>query len=158
MAKLAWTTTAIQLCVALALAGAALMPLPAAAQGTGISPFPVKPKPTRPATSQRGDGVTISVSYQFFIEGQPETIAEQAKLSEDGRKAVYALLAKECKALLETIAGDCKIQRANVSSQMNTQSSRYRQGGVRVSGSATYRITLKANNQTEREQLPAENR
>ena len=128
-----------------ALTGLAALSTPAAAQGAGITPFPVKPRPTMPTASPRTNGgVTISVSYQFFIEGSPETIDEQAGLSEKGRKAVYALLAKECTALLETIAESCEIQRANVSSQMNAQTSRFREGGIRVSGSATYRITLKS--------------
>ncbi|MEM9026735.1 MAG: hypothetical protein AAGC70_00030 [Pseudomonadota bacterium] len=125
----------------LAAIAIALISGPAMAQ-TGISPFPLKPK-SKTASKLLGGGVSISVSYQFFMEGNPRSIEEQAVLSEKGRRAVYTLLAKECAALLETIASSCKISRANVSSQMNTSTSRYQARGVRVSGSATYRISLK---------------
>lgn len=113
---------------------------PAAAQRSGITPFPLNRRQNIQRTNR---GVLISVSYRFFIEGRPGPIGEQAKLSEDGRRAVYRLLAKECEALLDTIAASCEITRANVSSQMNTSTSRYRSSGVNISGSATYRISLK---------------
>ena len=103
----------------------------------GISPFPVRPgsKPTR----QRG--VDISVSYQFYIPGNANDLTAQAELSEKGRRALYTLLGNECDTLIETIASSCEITRANVNSQINR--SRTRRGGVRVSGSATYRIRFR---------------
>lgn len=112
----------------------------AAAQSSQIKPFQL----SQPKPNPNAEGVSISVSYQFFLGGNPNSIAEQAKLSEDGRRAVYTLLAQECAALLETIAATCEISRANVSSRMNTNTSRYRSGGVTISGSATYQITLKS--------------
>ncbi len=137
---------AAALCLLTLSAGTAsvLTATTASAQGSRITPFPLKNngRSSNLRTSRRG-GVSISVSYQFFIEGAARSIADQAKMSEDGRRAVYTLLAKECEALLSTIAESCEISRANVSSQMNSQVSRYRPAGVRVSGSATYRITLK---------------
>lgn len=102
----------------------------------GISPFPVTP-----STKSRQDGVDISVSYQFRLDGSATELEEQAKLSEQGRRALYSLLGRECGALLDTIAATCEVRRANVSSQINQ--SRMSRRGIRVSGSATYRITLK---------------
>ncbi|MEL6298681.1 MAG: hypothetical protein AAFV26_00925 [Pseudomonadota bacterium] len=117
---------------------------PAFAQsGSRISPFPLGGNGKKPAVGA-SKSVDISVSYQFFIEGEATGIEEQAKMSEEGRRALYALLGRECAALIETIAEDCTIRRANVSSQINSNyRSRNRPRGVRVSGSATYRITMK---------------
>ncbi|MEO1793201.1 MAG: hypothetical protein AAFU50_01175 [Pseudomonadota bacterium] len=120
----------------------------AAQSGSRISPFPLsKGKSAQPGSKT----VDISVSYQFFIEGEASKLDEQARLSEEGRRALYALLGRECGALLETIAEDCTIQRANVSSQINSRfrSSRNRPRGIRVSGSATYRITMKTRRRGE---------
>lgn len=117
---------------------------PALAQSGQVKPFALS-TPAKPDPKENDDGsVTISVSYQFVLTGDPDSISEQARLSENGRRAVYSLLANECAALLETIASSCAISRANVSSRMNTGSSRFRSGGVTVSGSANYRITLKS--------------
>lgn len=115
----------------------------ATAQSSRITPFPVSP------SKPRQSGVDISVTYQFFISGQAETLEEQAKLSDQGRRAIYALLGRECDALLETIASSCEISRANVNSQINRMRSRRR--GVRVSGSATYRIKFKPRNRPSTE-------
>ncbi|MEO0728751.1 MAG: hypothetical protein AAFY64_00030 [Pseudomonadota bacterium] len=110
----------------------------AAAQSTSsrITPFPVGPSR---GNTQRG--VEISVTYQFFIRGDAQSLEEQANLSEEGRRALYTLLGRECDTLLETIAQTCEIRRANVNSQINRSTSRRR--GIRVSGSATYRIGFK---------------
>lgn len=112
----------------------------------GISPFPLggSNKFSRTKSSKPGS-INLSVSYRFFVEGDAETIQEQAELSEQGRRALYALLGRECDALLETIAEDCTIKHANVSSQINANARRRSRSrtGVRVSGSATYQITLK---------------
>lgn len=103
----------------------------------GISPFPVSP----PASNTNRNGVDISVSYQFRLDGSAASLEEQAELSEQGRRALYSLLGRECGALLDTIAATCEVRRANVSSQINQ--ARMSRRGIRVSGSATYRITLK---------------
>ncbi|MEM1306710.1 MAG: hypothetical protein AAGG99_04225 [Pseudomonadota bacterium] len=121
----------------------AMASVPASAQGTSsggatsrITPFAVSP-------GRRGKqrGVEISVTYQFFISGNAQSLEDQASLSDQGRRALYTLLGRECDALLETIATTCEIRRANVNSQINRSTSRRR--GVRVSGSATYRIEFK---------------
>jgi len=103
---------------------------------SGISPFRVRP------SRGRQKGVEISVSYQFFLSGEATKLEEQARLSEQGRRALYTLLGRECDTLLETIARSCEITRANVNSQINRSRSATRRG-IRVSGSATYRIEFK---------------
>ncbi len=84
----------------------------------------------------------ISVSYQFFLEGDTTSMEEQTTLADTGRKQLYRLLANECVVLKQTIAETCAIERANVNAQLRNRSTR-RQDGVRISGSATYRISLK---------------
>lgn len=116
---------------------AASATLPAIAQVPSVPRFPVSPN-----GSAMPKSVQISVSYQFFIDGSTGgSMAEQAKLSDDGRKHLYRMLARECEVLLETIADECHVSRANVSSQVQNYG-RHRDG-IRVSGSATYQITLK---------------
>ncbi|MCB1511458.1 MAG: hypothetical protein KDJ36_11185 [Hyphomicrobiaceae bacterium] len=126
--------------LAAALLGA-LFAFPANAQTPpGVPRFPVTPARPQPKT------VMISVSYQFFIDGSTGDMAEQARLSDDGRKHLYRMLARECEVLLETIAEECYVARANVSSQV--QNYGRRRDGIRVSGSATYQITLKPTKRT----------
>lgn len=101
-----------------------------------VAPFPVD----RNASAQPKT-VQISVSYQFFIDTKTGEMEEQAKLSDDGRKQLYRMFARECEVLMDTIADECYVNRANVSSQV--QNYNRRREGIRVSGSATYQITLK---------------
>ncbi len=122
-------------CAGLVLASL-LAALPAEAQSSRLKPFSVS-----------GGGkknVTISVSYQFFLEGNTKSMSEQADLADQGRRHLYQLLAKECAVLIETIAAECRMNRANVNSQLHRRNRSSREG-VRVSGSATYLIELKPN-------------
>ncbi len=89
-------------------------------------------------------GVSISVSYQFFLVGETTAVSDQASLADQGRRHLYKLLAKECDMLLETIATHCTMQRANVNTQLR-HGRRNQPDGVRVSGSAIYKIQLKPN-------------
>ena len=116
----------------------------ASAQSTPskIKPFPVSP------TSTSSKHVSISVSYQFFLEGNASDVDEQAKLADEGRKHLYRMLARECEVLLDTIADTCAINRANVSSRV--QNLRNRQDGIQISGSATYQIELKPSQRADR--------
>ncbi len=108
----------------------------ALAQSTTLKPFPLGG--TSPSTS----GVKIAVTYQFFIEGRTQTMADQAALADQGRKHLYLMLAKECIVLKETIAETCAIQRASVNAQLRNRS-RTKNNGLRISGSASYSIELK---------------
>ena len=110
----------------LAVAQSSLTPL--------VTPFPLAGETVKPP-------VTISVSYQFFLTGEVKKLDDQADLADEGRKQVYRMLARECEVLLETIARECRIDRANVNSQITRQ--RPNEDGVRVTGSATYLVALK---------------
>ncbi len=112
----------------------------AMAQSSRVRPFPVTGNTSKP--------VNISVSYQFFLEGETREMSDQAGLADQGRRHLYKLLAKECEVLLQTIAETCHMNRANVSTQLRNQSRRT-QRGIRVSGSATYQIDLKPNKPAE---------
>lgn len=124
------------LTVACATAGLIAFSAVASAQSSRVRPFPV--------TGGSGKPVNISVSYQFFLEGETREMSDQAGLADQGRRHLYKLLAKECEVLLQTIASTCYMNRANVSTQLRNQSPRT-QRGIRVSGSATYRVELKPN-------------
>lgn len=122
--------------VACATAGLMAFSAVASAQSSGVRPFPMTGGSSKP--------VNISVSYQFFLEGETREMSDQAGLADQGRRHLYKLLAKECEVLLQTIAATCYMNRANVSTQLRNQSRRT-QRGIRVSGSATYQIELKPN-------------
>ncbi len=112
---------------------------PALAQSSGLQPFPLGGSDG--ASDGSSKNVKISVSYQFFLEGDTSSMEEQAVLADKGRKQLYVLLANECVVLKQTIADTCAIERANVNAQLRNRTRQ--QEGVRISGSATYRISLK---------------
>ena len=122
------------LTIACATAGLIAFAALASAQSSRVRPFPVTGEPNKP--------VDISVSYQFILEGETREMSDQAGLADQGRRHLYKLLAKECEVLLQTIASTCYMNRANASTQLRNQNRRT-QRGIRVSGSATYRIELK---------------
>jgi len=103
-----------------------------------------RPSPLRPfPVNGKANSVKISVSYQFFLEGDTKSAADQAALAGQGRRHLYELLAKECSVLLDTIASACTMNRANVNTQLRQGRGSRTREGVRVSGSATYSIKLK---------------
>ena len=111
----------------------------AVAQSSSLKPFPLS---SSASSSSNTSSVKIAVTYQFFLEGKTQTMAEQAALADQGRKHLYLMLAKECVVLKETIAQSCAIQRASVNAQLRNRS-RSKNRGLRISGSATYTIELK---------------
>ncbi len=129
---------------AFVVSGIALMlaALPASATSPPLKPFPL---------GRATGSINISVSYQFFLTGNTQSVADQTALVDQGRRHLYMLLAKECAVLLETIASDCIMNRANVNARMRQGQGSRNRDGVRVSGSATYKIKLKANSQTAAE-------
>lgn len=116
------------------------------AQSSTLKPFPLGGTSSSSITS----GVKIAVTYQFFIEGRTQTMADQAALADQGRKHLYLMLAKECVVLKETIAETCAIQRASVNAQMRNRS-RSKNNGLRISGSASYSIQLKQEQRAAKE-------
>ncbi len=107
----------------------------AAAQSSSIKSFPLGGKPR---------AQTISVSFRFAIPGQAGSAESQAKLSEDGRRKMYALIGKECVILLETIARTCRLVRANVHSNIRRRGSS--QQTININANATFQIELKPAN------------
>jgi hypothetical protein len=118
-----------------------LVTAPAQAQSTPLKPFPLAGSSSA-ASETTSANVKIAVTYQFFIEGETQTVADQTKLADQGRKHLYLMLAKECVVLKETIADNCAIERASVNAQMRKQR-RSSNNGIRISASASYRIELK---------------
>ena len=76
-------------------------------------------------------------------------MADQSKLADQGRKHLYLMLAKECAVLKQTIARSCAIQRASVNAQLRKRSRTRNNNGIRISGSASYRIKLKPEQSAE---------
>ena len=126
------------------------------AQSVGFNPL--SPPPATGGVPSFGVGgdkgpqpVQISVSYQFFMTGAINELDQQTQLADAGRRQVYRMLAQECQVLLETVASTCAMERANVNTQITKQ--RPNNDGVRVTGSATYRIDLTPTKKTATSQV-----
>lgn len=118
----------------------------ALAQSPPLKPFPLGGS----APASGSNTVKIAVTYQFFIEGRTQTMADQAALADQGRKHLYLMLAKECVVLKETIAATCAIQRASVNAQLRNRT-RSKNNGLRISGSASYSIELKPEQRAQKD-------
>ncbi len=105
------------------------------AQSSSISSFPLGGK-QRPQT--------ISVSFRFALPGPAGSADQQAKLSEDGRRKMYSLIAKECELLLATIARACRLVRANVNSNIRRRGSSRQT--ININANATFNIELRTAN------------
>ena len=65
--------------------------------------------------------VNVNVSYNLQLPAGPgpDTAELLSSAERDARKSMYTLAAKECEALLATIASSCQITAINVSTQIN---------------------------------------
>ena len=107
----------------------------AIAQSSSVRSFPLSGKPR---------AQTISVSFRFALPGSAGSADSQAKMSADGRRKMYALIAKECDILLETIAQSCRLLRANVHSNIRRRGSAGQT--ININANATFQIEMKTEN------------
>ena len=92
----------------------------------------------------RQDGlVRVQSTVSFFVPGPIGDNGEAEKLREKARQSIYATAARECDLLKAALASECRLE--SVSSNINSsrQYGPAQQEGFTVSGSMTFRITLK---------------
>jgi len=85
---------------------------------------------------------TVSVQYALRFPLKSDDVAEQERVMEEGRKKLYAIGAKECAAILATLASSCKLSRFNISTNMARQ--RADENAVTLSANAQYEIELQS--------------
>lgn len=85
---------------------------------------------------------TVSVQYMLRLPLKSDDVAEQEKVMETGRRRLYEIGAKECEAILATLASSCTL------SSLNVQSNNYRQRNednfVTLTANAQYQIEVKS--------------
>lgn len=88
--------------------------------------------------------VRVQVSVNFFIPGPANDTDESARARDRARRSVYEMANGECKALLEILADECRLESINVNINRQTQ---HQAGqpveGMMVHGSAAFRISQK---------------
>jgi hypothetical protein len=97
------------------------------------------------ATSAKRTEVRINASFNI---SQPVAVTDAAGLIEiqaNARKAVYEIVGRECKLLLDTIASECRLESLNVSSNEQNQNFRGDSSTIllNTTGNSTFRILLK---------------
>lgn len=84
---------------------------------------------------------TITVQYVLRLPLKSDGLAEQQTAMEEGRKALYAMSARECAALMATLASSCRLASLNV--QTNAARARPDDNSITLSANAQYQIELK---------------
>ncbi|MDH4983155.1 hypothetical protein [Hyphomicrobium sp. D-2] len=85
---------------------------------------------------------TITVQYVLRLPLKSDGLAEQQTAMEEGRKALYAMSARECTALMATLASSCRLASLNI--QTNVGRPRPDDHTITLSANAQYQIELKA--------------
>jgi hypothetical protein len=83
----------------------------------------------------------VSVQYMVRLPLKTDDIAEQQRVMEDGRKQLYEIGARECGAILATLASSCTLQSLNV--QTNLYRQRNEDNAITLTANAQYQIELK---------------
>ncbi|MCB1550265.1 MAG: hypothetical protein KDJ41_20885 [Hyphomicrobiaceae bacterium] len=125
----------MRLATALLAASLTVLAWPATAQNNPIRSFPIGGDvPRHPQM--------ITVGFRFSVPGDTGSAEKQGALAEEGRRAVYMLMSKECQILLATIATTCRLKHANV--HTSTRPGRGdMKGTVDIHGNASYEVELK---------------
>lgn len=87
--------------------------------------------------------IIVNVTYSITVPGDTSTVENSAKLQEKGRRTIYTMAQKECVIILETIAESCTMTRISVQSRNYSRRRNLTTGGIRMSGSASYRVLPK---------------
>jgi len=85
--------------------------------------------------------VSVNVSYNLQLPAGPGTAELLSSVERNARKSMYTLAAKECEALLATIASSCQITAINVSTQINRYPSQV--PTLYISSNVSMQIALK---------------
>ena len=108
----------------------------------GAQPTVVIERPKGAEARQEGI-VRVQLQIQLFVAGPTDESEEADKQRERARRIVYEMAARECDLMQAVIARDCRLESVNVNAQPSEQSAGPADAGLPVSGSMSYRITLK---------------
>jgi len=85
--------------------------------------------------------VRVQTTFNFFVPGPTGDSEEARKSSENARRSIYEMAARECDLLREVLAKDCRIEQ--ISSNIGRQFGQQPQDGYTVNGSMNFSITVK---------------
>jgi hypothetical protein len=85
--------------------------------------------------------VRVQTSFNFFVPGPTGDSEEARKSSENARRSIYEMAARECDLLRQVLAKDCRIEQ--VQSNIGRQYGQQQQDGYTVNGSVNLSITVK---------------
>lgn len=104
---------------------------------------PVTAQTVGQAAGQRQETwVRVQTNFNFFVPGPTGDSDDARKSSENARRSIYQIAARECELLREVLAKDCRIEQ--VSSTIGREFGRQQQqDGYSVNGSLSLSITVK---------------
>jgi hypothetical protein len=97
-----------------------------------------------PAQSDRR-GVRVQLGINFFLPGPTNDGEEAAKIRDRARRSIYEMAGRECGALLDTIASECRLDSVTVNLTRQTQQMPQmgQVEGFAVNGQLGFQITQK---------------
>lgn len=87
-----------------------------------------------------GEQARVNVSYSLYVPGPVGLSDAGVAAQEQARRTMYALAAKECTVLRDTIASDCRMEAINVN--INRHQGQQPEG-FSIGANVNYRVTLK---------------
>ena len=100
----------------------------------------------RPAPVDPNAGVIrVQISVNFFVPGPTDDSEQSIALRDRASRAVYAMAARECAVLRESLADDCRLESVNVNINRQPQQFGGQQvEGFQAGGQLGYRISPRA--------------
>ena len=97
-----------------------------------------------PSQSERR-GVRVQVGISFFLPGPTNDGEEATKIRDRARRTIYEMAGRECGALLDTIASECRLDSVTVNLTRQTQQMPQmgQVEGFLVNGQLGFQITQK---------------
>jgi hypothetical protein len=114
------------------LAGSAAIAQTITIQPAGSDPAPVRITVLR-----------VTVTTSLAVPGSVGDLAQQRTASEAARRAVYEMMAQECRSLSEAFKADCRIASVNATTSM--QARHAGSEGIQVNGTGTFELTGRPN-------------
>ncbi|HEY6256662.1 MAG TPA: hypothetical protein VIY51_12795 [Xanthobacteraceae bacterium] len=101
-------------------------------------------RPPGPLDPNAG-AIRVQVSINFFLPGPTNDSEQSIALRDHASRTIYAMAARECEALREKLADDCRLENVNVNINRQQQQIGGQQiEGFQVGGTLGYRISQKA--------------
>lgn len=97
---------------------------------------------TAPAAAG-AEEVRVTISYSLSVMAESESAEDVVEAQGKARRAMYTMMAKECAAMEETIAQNCKLTTFRIQTEKRYRRRQQSAKQVSVNGSGTYAIELK---------------